>query len=132
MDCPAFICRILDRFHSDDDVVSFFEITPKKRYMFQTATSDYWCDNYVVHKDASGVFGYLSIINVTEDGRHIITDIYSQIEAMHDFEPEHTLESFQQMIDDHMERADAAKEQFAEEIAKRVKTTKSEKIVGYQ
>lgn len=117
---------------SNDESKEIYELTPKKRFLFQTAAYDFYADNYVVHKDASGTFGYLSIINQRDDGKCVITDIYAPIESMTDFEPEHTLESFQQMIDDHMERADAAKEQFAEEIAKRVKTTKSEKIVGYQ
>lgn len=117
---------------SNDEPKEIYELTPKKRFLFQTAAYDFWADNYVKHVDQMGAYLYTSVINVTKDKRHVVTDIYAPIDAVTDFEPEHTLETFQQVIDEHAEMQDELREKFADEIAKRVKTTKTEKVVGYQ
>ena len=93
---------ILKRFGIDlvvDDVEDkpsrHFDYGAPKRYLFQTASSEFWADSYLVHKTKSGVYIFTSLINVLDDGSHVVTEVYAPIEAVHDYESPLTLQVFQ-------------------------------------
>ena len=78
-----------------EDIKDTAETIPPKRYLFQTASSEFWADSYLVHKTKSGVYIFTSLINVLDDGSHVVTEVYAPIEAVHDYESPLTLQVFQ-------------------------------------
>lgn len=79
----------------EDKPSRHFDYDAPKRYLFQTASSEFWADNYLVHKTKSGVYIFTSLINVLDDGSHVVTEVYAPIEAVHDYESPLTLQVFQ-------------------------------------
>ncbi len=90
---------ILRRFGIDISVDTgpkyYYDYNAPKRYLFQTASSEFWADSYLVHKTKSGVYIFTSLINVLDDGSHVVTEVYAPIEAVHDYESPLTLQVFQ-------------------------------------
>lgn len=79
----------------EDKPSRHFDYDAPKRYLFQTASSEFWADSYLVHKTKSGVYIFTSLINVLDDGSHVVTEVYAPIEAVHDYESPLTLQVFQ-------------------------------------
>ncbi len=79
----------------EDEPSRHFDYDAPKRYLFQTASSEFWADSYLVHKTKSGVYIFTSLINVLDDGSHVVTEVYAPIEAVHDYESPLTLQVFQ-------------------------------------
>ena len=79
----------------EDKPSRYFDYDAPKRYLFQTASSEFWADSYLVHKTKSGVYIFTSLINVLDDGSHVVTEVYAPIEAVHDYESPLTLQVFQ-------------------------------------
>lgn len=79
----------------EDKPSRYFDYDAPKRYLFQTASSEFWADSYLVHKTERGVYIFTSLINVLDDGSHVVTEVYAPIEAVHDYESPLTLQVFQ-------------------------------------
>lgn len=90
---------ILRRFGIDISVDTgpkyYYDYNAPKRYLFQTANSEFWADSYIVHKTKSGIYIFTSLINVQPDGSHVTTEVYAPIEAVHDYESPLTLQIFE-------------------------------------